>query len=229
MSTVQDLYTSQAAKYLLLNTAFRYRHALEAFFADYDHLGPNLRVLDAGCGTGTATLALLRVLRRRNLREDAIHAFDLTPAMLSRFEERLARLRLFNVDLREGDILEPARLPEDWNDHDLVMSSGLLEHVPKTRLISVLGAMRERLRAGGWILLFVTRKTWVTRLVIENPWKASSYSASELRAALETAGYGSIRFLRFPSIYFCQNIWGHIVEAQRKEYSNGVMKPAPVS
>jgi SAM-dependent methyltransferase len=227
MNAVQNLYTSQVDKYLWFNTAFRYRHALEAFFEEYDRLGPNLRVLDAGCGTGTATLALMQVLRRRRLPYRAIHAFDLTPAMLTRFENRLARLRSHNVDLREGDILEASRLPDEWTDHDLVMTSGLLEHVPRTALISVLSAMRDRLRPSGWILMFVTRKNWVSRLVIESPWKANAFSADELQTALESAGFDHIRFLRFPSLYLCQNIWGHIVEGQRYGPGNGVMEPRP--
>jgi ABC-type taurine transport system substrate-binding protein len=45
--------------------------------------------MDAGAGFGTATFALLDALRHRGLEPEAIEAFDLTPAMLVRFQREL--------------------------------------------------------------------------------------------------------------------------------------------
>jgi len=49
-----------------------------------------MRILDAGCGTGITTLALLSALESRGVPAGAIDAFDLTPAMLERFRATLA-------------------------------------------------------------------------------------------------------------------------------------------
>lgn len=64
-----------------------------------------MKVLDAGCGFGTATFALLDALRAQNIAPGPIDAFDLTPAMLARFRDALAtRADSPQVELREAEI-----------------------------------------------------------------------------------------------------------------------------
>jgi SAM-dependent methyltransferase len=227
MNSVREFYTANVDRYRFFNTAFQYQHALEAFFLSYDRLRPGFRVLDAGCGTGTATLALLRALRRRGFNHEVIHAFDLTPAMLACFQDQLDRAHPAHVEIREGDILNTSELPSTWTGHDLIMTSGLLEHLPKGELPDVLSAMRNRLRVGGWILLFVTRKNWVNRLVIEDWWRGNAFSAGELQEGLQAAGCQNIRFLKFPNVYVCQNLWGHVIEGQRGGHGHHDFTPLP--
>ncbi|HET6599816.1 MAG TPA: class I SAM-dependent methyltransferase [Burkholderiaceae bacterium] len=86
---MKQLYTEKIETYLLFNAVFRTPQALEAFFRKSDFLRPGLRMLDAGCGTGAATFALLQGLRRRRFSHRCMHAFDLTPTMLERFRQNL--------------------------------------------------------------------------------------------------------------------------------------------
>jgi SAM-dependent methyltransferase len=64
---VKKLYTDQLEAYLSFNSVFRSSEALEKFFRSYDRLRPGMRILDAGCGTGTASFALVKALRSRHL------------------------------------------------------------------------------------------------------------------------------------------------------------------
>ena len=52
---VIQLYTEQARQLCVIQFFFRYPQGLEAFFESWEHLRPNLRILDAGCGTAFAS------------------------------------------------------------------------------------------------------------------------------------------------------------------------------
>lgn len=70
-------------------------------------LRPGLRVLDAGCGYGVASFAFLEALKRKQLDYKSIDAFDLTPAMLSRFQKTLNTRNISGRALAiEGDLVE---------------------------------------------------------------------------------------------------------------------------
>jgi len=210
----KTLYTEKINTYLSFNSAFRYAGALQAFFESSALLRPGLRVLDAGCGTGTATFALLKALRHRNLDYQAIHGFDLTPAMLARFREELTQHEISNVHLHEVNVLELESLPSAWTNYDLIVSAAMLEYVPRADLITALTKLRTRLARHGWLLLFITRKNWITKLLIEKWWKANRYTRVELREAFIAAGFRDVTFGRFPYSYFWQNLWGHVVEGR---------------
>jgi protein-S-isoprenylcysteine O-methyltransferase Ste14/SAM-dependent methyltransferase len=210
----KDLYTHRLDAYLTFNAVFRYPQCLGAFFKSCDLLRPGLRILDAGCGTGTATFALLEAQRLNQSFFKSIDGFDLTPAMLSRFQERLKALNVTKVRLREANVLELQGLPTDWANYDLVISAAMLEYVPRAELMKALAALRVRLAPDGCLLLFVSRRIWITRILIERCWKANRYTRKELEAALHTAGFTTVKFQKFPSPYFWQNWWGHVVAAR---------------
>jgi len=83
------------------------------------------RILDAGCGTGLLTLALLR-----NLRFPVnITALDLSATSISAAKKALDESsgRIQDVTFTEGNLLS---LPFADNSLDLVVTSGALEYVP---------------------------------------------------------------------------------------------------
>jgi cyclopropane fatty-acyl-phospholipid synthase-like methyltransferase len=212
---VKQLYTAKIDTYLSFNAVFRSPQALQAFFDAYPWLHSGLRILDAGCGTGTAALALVRALRRRNLDYQTLHAFDLTPAMLARFQEHVTQQKIANVHLREANVLALERLPPSWTNYDLIVSVAMLEYVPRADMVTALTALRTRLARDGRLLLFITRKNWITKLLIERWWKANRYTREELREAFMAAGLRDVTFKRFPYAYFWQNLWAYILESQR--------------
>ena len=211
---VKQFYTERIDTYLSFNSVFRSPQALQVFFEASDWLRSDLRILDAGCGTGTAALALLRALRRRNLDYQSLHAFDLTPAMLARFRKHVTQQKISNVHLREGDVLELERLPPSWTNYDLIVSVGMLEYIPRADLVTALTALRIRLAPYGRLLLFITRRNWVTKLLIERWWKANRYTRKELKEAFIASGFEDATFRKFPYSYFWQNHWAYILESR---------------
>ena len=209
----KQLYTEKVDTYEAFNAFFRSPQAQKAFFERYEGLRPGLRVLDAGCGTGATTVALVEALRARGLTPRELHAFDLTPAMLDRFRQRLERGDLPAVQVREADVLELQRLPGDWSAYDLIVSVAMLEYVPKAKFATALGALRTRLAPQGRLLLFITRRNWINRPLIGTWWQANLYTRDELARAFASAGLGPPQFRRFPASHFWQNVWAHVLES----------------
>jgi ubiquinone/menaquinone biosynthesis C-methylase UbiE len=191
----------------------RYPKGIRAWFLASPLLRSDLRVLDAGCGTGIVTLALREALVRRGLTPGAMHAFDLTPAMLERFRRTLRERALEGIDLEQADVLALHALPPSWNGYDLIVSASMLEYLPRTRLSAALRGLRLLLKRGGSFVLFITRRNWLTRPLIGRWWQSNLYDADELRRAFREAGFASIVFRRFPASFRHFDLWGYIIEA----------------
>ena len=86
---VEKLYTERLSTYRRFISFFRSRDALRILLVTSGLLRPNLRILDAGAGFGTATFALLDAFRHRHIHPGTIDGFDLTPAMLALFRVRV--------------------------------------------------------------------------------------------------------------------------------------------
>jgi cyclopropane fatty-acyl-phospholipid synthase-like methyltransferase len=219
-SEVQELYTAKADAYRSFSSAFHYGKGLRALFAGSGLLRPRLRVLDAGCGFGTTTYALVEALRERNFTYQAIDAFDLTPAMLAGFRANLDAHPIADVHFRQADVLAIEELPSSWNDYDLILSTSMLEHLPKEELPSALSALRSRLAKNGALLVVITRKNWMTKFLIEWWWHAGRYSRRDLQGAFAAAGFRNVRFKQFPFRYFWLNTANYAVVAKVEGESN---------
>lgn len=214
-SAVQDLYTTGIDRYSSFIEAFQSRQGFQAVLRKSALLRPGLRVLDAGCGFGMATFAFAAALRQKNLDYESIHAFDLTPAMLQRFQRKLAATSLAKVELRQADVLVLDSLPPSWTGYDLILSTSMLEYLPKQDLPRALKGLHARLAPGGRVLVMITRKTPETKILIDWWWRAQRYTKSELKTAFEKAGFRSLVFLKFPWRYFWLNRGSYLVEAGR--------------
>lgn len=208
------LFTDRADPYVRFVRFVRYPQGLRAYFLHSSLLRPGLRVLDAGCGTGILTLALRDALLRRGLAPGPTHAFDLTPAMLERFRAALERRQIRDVEIAQADVLELGRLPAAWRDYDLVVSASMLEYLPPARLAAALGGLRSLLKEDGALVLFITRRNWLTRPLIGRWWRSNLYRASDLERAFREAGFAAIAFGRFPLPFRYLGLWGHVVEAR---------------
>ena len=217
---VQTLYTERLSAYEAFISFFRSRDAMRALLERSGLLRPKLRVLDAGVGFGTVTFALLDVLRAKDIDAQAIDAFDLTPALLNRFQAELDSRGITLIRHQQANVLElEYQLSPTWRDYDLIISASMLEYVPKQFLPHALSALGARLIQDGSLLVIITRKNWITKVLIEWCWHGARYSRKELRKAFATAGFGDLAFLRFPFRYFWQNISNHVVLAKRNSSS----------
>ncbi len=208
------LYSERSDAYLRFIRAVGYPRGLRAAFMKSPALGPGLRILDAGCGTGVTALALRSALEAQGMPSCPIDAFDLTPAMLSRFRVTLAASGIEGIRLAQADVVQLDTLPQTWSDYDLVVTSAMLEYVPRSSLPAALRALRGRLHPRGTLLLFITRSNALTRPLIERWWSANLYTRAELRRALEDAGFRELSFGHFPFPYRYLDVWGHVVSAR---------------
>jgi 2-polyprenyl-3-methyl-5-hydroxy-6-metoxy-1,4-benzoquinol methylase len=214
-AAVQTLYTERLSAYEKFISLFRSRAAIRALLERSGLLRAQLRVLDAGAGFGTATFALLEALRAQDIDVQAIDAFDLTPAMLDRFQAELDSRGITLVRHKQANVLElEHQLSPTWRDYDLIISASMLEYVPKESLPYAIAALGTRLAPTGRLLVVITRKNWITKALIEWCWHAARYSRKELQEAFAAAGFSDLAFLRFPFRYFWQNISNHVVVAK---------------
>jgi len=208
------LFTERHATYARFIRAMRYPQGLRAFFRASPLLRPGLRVLEAGCGTGALTLAVHDACARRGVPPRAFHAFDLTPAMLDRLRATLARRGIGDVALAEANVLHLDALPAGWTAYDLIVSAAMLEYLPRDRFAEALAGLRARLRGGGTLVLFITRRNALMRLLIGRWWASNLYSRAELTEAFRRAGFAGVAFRRFPPVAWHLIPWGHVVEAR---------------
>lgn len=213
-SAVQELYTRAIDQYRAFSAAFLAPQGIQAVLRCSHLLRPGLRVLDAGCGYGVATFAFLEVLQRKNLDYKSIDAFDLTPAMLSRFQQALDARRITGVQLRHADVLALETLPPSWTDYDLILSTSMLEYLPKHDLPRALQALRARLARDGHLLVVITKKSLETKILIEWLWHAQRYTRDELHRAFQAAGFKDLTYRRFPWRFFWLNRANYVVEAR---------------
>lgn len=213
-SAVREMYRQRIEQYLAFIGFFRSCRGLQALLERSGLLQPNMKVLDAGCGAGLATFALLDALSVRGIAPGCVDAFDLTPAMLARFRDELASRDVgVPVVLREADILDDGALPTNWTGYDLVISTSMMEYLPRERLAPALASLRRRMAPDGKLLLMITRRSIEAKLLVEWAWRAHRYAAGELREAFANAGYTRANLVRFPLRYGWLNRANHVVIA----------------
>ena len=196
--SARELYTDRVGAYHRFVAAFRYPQGLGAALRDFEPLRSDMRVMDAGCGGGIVTLALRAALAARGLRPGVTHGFDLTPTMLDRFRATIEQRDVPGVELRQADVLHLEALPDSWVDYDLIVSSGMLEYLPRHELSAALRGLRLRLAEGGALLFFMSRRNWLMKLMIERWWSGQLYSREELHACAAEAGLASVQFSPLP-------------------------------
>jgi cyclopropane fatty-acyl-phospholipid synthase-like methyltransferase len=202
---VQDFYSQKARFYQRFFVGFlKWEKVLEAFFTANDYLHAGMRILDAGCGSGPVTKVLYRLAQARDLAGMQFYGFDLTPAMLDLFAQWIQNEGAQNIHIRQADVLDLRdQLPPDWAGYDLVVSSTMLEYIAMERRHQALANLKGVLRGNGSgengrLLLFVTRRTWVTRLTGQKWWGAGLFDRVSLAAELRRSGFSHVHFRPMP-------------------------------
>src|SRR5512139_3156311 len=108
MKTDQDpeqFYSDRASLYQKVFIGYlNWGKQLEKFFRKTDYLQSNLRVLDAGCGTGAATKALYKIGNEKGYSGIEFHGFDLTENMLKIFHEWITQAKAENIELAKANV-----------------------------------------------------------------------------------------------------------------------------
>jgi cyclopropane fatty-acyl-phospholipid synthase-like methyltransferase len=208
----QALYDSKTKLYeVLFIHAIGYGAAVRAYLNRQVDLSGISKVLDAGCGTGLLT----RTLWQRAKKEGAsvqFHGFDLSPKMLERFVGWMMRENIRDIELSELNVLDLSDRPDHWKGYDLIVTSAMLEYVPRDSLATALFGLREMLAPGGKLLLIITRRTWLTSWFVGNWWDAELYQQTELAELTKNAGFESVHFRPFPGRYRIAGHWLIVVE-----------------
>lgn len=196
---VKTLYTKKARFYQwLFIDVLGWGKQLEAFFCNSDHLGPNLKILDAGCGTGIVTKILYSIAGQQGFTGIQFYAFDLATAMLDVFREWIAKQGVKNIELMQANVLLlEEQLPSHWREYDLIICAAMLEYIQKHKVRKAVSNLEHLLKNKGTLILFVTRRNFLTRWLAQSWWKANVYEEREIEQILQQAGFSTVRFKPF--------------------------------
>ena len=132
-----------------------YGRSLDQYFERHPlPLFPDAKILDAGCGTGTLTLALLRTLTT----PVKLTALDLSASSMATAQKYVKKNNPHEQSVRfaQGNLLA---LPFANDAFDLVVTSGVLEYVPLDEGLSELARV---IAPGGHLLQLPMRPSHVT-------------------------------------------------------------------
>ena len=184
------LYSSIAKSYDALLTLSGYRLAINHFLRQLP-LEKNkvMRILDAGCGTGLYSLALLR-----HFPNASIAAFDLNEDMVKTFRSKLAKRKELGarVNLFLGNVAEP--LPKLNGGFDLAVTAGVLEYVDMKKAVNNLAG---HIPAGSYFLN-VSVKDNIFGKFVGRIYDLDPYSPEEKVAAFTGSGFSMVKVMQFP-------------------------------
>jgi len=195
-----ELFNKRASIYdFLFRKMIDFAPVFHDFFYEHDLLASDMKVLDAGTGTGLLTRIMYPLAREKGLANIVFHAFDLTPAMLDVFNNWIRMEGAEEaISTRIQNVLHLDTLPETWNDYDLVVTVAMLEYIPRQSLHKAIGGLIGCLKPGGKMILFLSGRKPLMRLFLGWLWRSNLYTKCELDAVLAMAGATDVEYLPFP-------------------------------
>jgi len=169
-----------------------YGRSLDQYFDEHPvPVFPGARVLDAGCGTGTLTLATLRTLRV----PVKLTALDLSLSSMATARKYVTKdnHRDQKVQFTQGNILS---LPFADESFDLILTSGVLEYVPLDDGFTELARVIAR---GGHLLHLPMRPSPVTAL-LEVLFRFKAHSPEEV-SENSAEHFQVVSHYRFPPLH----------------------------
>jgi ubiquinone/menaquinone biosynthesis C-methylase UbiE len=166
-------YDKIAAFYDLTFKLNGYGRSLDQYFANNPlPISRGAKILDAGCGTGLLTLALMRSIHF----PVNITALDLSATSITAARKAVAESpgRSRDVTFTEGNLLS---LPFADNSLDLVVTSGALEYVPLAEGISELARV---ITPGGHLLHIPCRRPSLATTFVEILFRFKSHPRKEI-------------------------------------------------
>lgn len=182
-------YDKIAAIYGLTFKLNGYGRSLDQYFAKHPlPVSRGARILDAGCGTGLLTLAMLRSLRF----PVNITSLDLSATSITEARKAVAESPgMSYVTFAEGNML---CLPFADNSLDLVVTAGALEYVPLGEGLSEIARV---IAPGGHLLHLPCRPSPVSK-VLEILFRFRSHPRRELLTQTEQH-FRMVHEYRFPA------------------------------
>jgi ubiquinone/menaquinone biosynthesis C-methylase UbiE len=184
-----SFYDRIARYYNLTFKVNGYGRALDQYFANHPlPLTPGAKILDAGCGTGLLTLAVLRSLSV----SAKVTAIDLSASSIGTARKAVAESngRRRQVQFAQSNILS---LPFADNSFEVVVTSGVLEYVPLEE------GFRELARViapGGHILYLPIRPSFVSSF-LELLFRFKAHAPSAVAESTERH-FSVVDHYRFP-------------------------------
>ena len=171
---------------LLLRVLTRGRErAYREDLLDLAGIGPGMRVLDVGCGTGTQAIASWR----RSQSAGAVVGVDISEAMLAVARRKAHRVGL-DIAFHRADA---AALPFEDERFDVVTISTVMHMIPQSRRRPCLREASRVLRRGGRLLLIDyagnpdDRRHWTARC---GPHRR--FDLHSLREPMSAEGFGEV-------------------------------------
>ena len=167
-----------------------YGRSLDQYFTTHPlPVSRGARILDAGCGTGLLTLALVRAVRF----PVSITALDLSSTSIEAARKALAdsRGRTRDVTFAQGNLLS---LPFADDSLDLVVTSGALEYVPLSDGLAEIA----RVMAPGGHLLHLPCRPSVASTFLEILFRFKSHPPREVERNTEQH-FRIVHHYRFPA------------------------------
>ncbi|MBI4832267.1 MAG: class I SAM-dependent methyltransferase [Candidatus Lindowbacteria bacterium] len=204
---LEPLYDKElCSQYKILTRWFLYPRGIRDFIFRTVPIKDNDLILDAGCGYGVLSRAIREKIGRQDLKGVKQYAFDISEDMLHGFREAGAD----GIDLRRHDVRE---LSYDDDYFDLIVTSAMLEYVPD--IDNGLASLKRRLKPGGRIYVFMSKKTRLNDFLFQPFGKPRCYSYEELESILIRVGFQDIKWNKFPLTSCWLNLWGMIVAATK--------------
>jgi ubiquinone/menaquinone biosynthesis C-methylase UbiE len=185
-------YDKIAAYYDLTFKLNGYGRSLDQYFANHPlPVTRGAKILDAGCGTGLLTLALLRSLHF----PVNITALDLSATSINAARKAVLGSpgRTRDVTFAEGNLLS---LPFSDNSLDLVVTSGALEYVP---LDEGMAELARVIAPGGHLLHIPCRRPSPATTFLEILFRFKSHPRREIMRQTDRH-FRMVHEYRFPPL-----------------------------
>lgn len=157
--SVVSIYDRFTHLYDLMFRINRYGRSIERYLRENPlPLPTGARILDAGCGTGLQTLAILNVLKR----PARITAFDLSRRSLltaRRATRKANAASRHHISYAQADAL---KVPFQDESFDFIVTSGVLEYLPLDEGMSELARV---LKSGGYFFHLPIRPSLATTML----------------------------------------------------------------
>lgn len=135
--------------------------------------------------------------------------------MLNLFQKWIKTNKIKNVELKQANVLKLDKLPNNWKNYDLIISSAMLEYLSKEEIEIALTGLKDLLKSNGTIVVLITKRNLVTNWLVKKWWKALTYKKNEIQELFSKIGFNNIKFKQFPPPYRYLNLGVLIVEANK--------------